>query len=270
MAELGKELRIFQVDAFATKVFEGNPAAIVPLDRWLPDDVLQAIAMENNLAETAYFVAKGDGYELRWFTPAAEVPLCGHATLASAHVLYTHLGYDAPQLHFDTRSGRLTVRRDGARYEMDFPANPVKPTVAVPALEQALGAVPSMLLKGKNYLAVFEDMRDVAALRPDVALLTRFSVEADAGIIATAPGDPALGWDCASRFFAPHVGIVEDPVTGSAHTSIVPFWAKRLGKDEIVARQISKRGGTLFCTLAGDRVVMRGSAMDYLSGTIRI
>ncbi|MEQ9520822.1 MAG: PhzF family phenazine biosynthesis protein [Parvibaculum sp.] len=268
------EYRIFQVDAFADRAFEGNPAAVVPLESWLPDEVLQAIAMENNLAETAYFVPKGDAYELRWFTPSAEVPLCGHATLASAHVLYTHLGYGAPAIGFDTKSGRLTVRREGARYAMDFPTNPVKPTMALPALEQALGAAPAMLLKGKNYFAVFEDMREVAALRPDVALLTRFSVNAGAGVIATAPGDATLGWDCASRFFAPHVGILEDPVTGSAHTSIVPFWAKRLKKDEIVARQISRRGGTLFCSLnsdrGGDRVIMRGTAVDYLVGVITV
>lgn len=262
------ELRIFQVDAFAEKVFEGNPAAVVPLNDWLPDTVLQAIAMENNLAETAFFVRNGEVFDLRWFTPTAEVPLCGHATLASAHVLYAHLGYDAAEIGFETKSGRLTVRREGALYALDFPTNPVKPTMALPQLAQALGAEPVMLLKGKNYFAVFEDMRDVAALRPDVALLTRFSTDAGAGVIATAPGDVGLGWDCASRFFAPHVGILEDPVTGSAHTSIVPFWAKRLKKDEIVARQISKRGGTLYCTLAGDRVVMRGAAVDFLTGTI--
>lgn len=261
---------IFQVDAFAERPFEGNPAAVVPLDSWLPDDVLLAIAAENNLAETAFFVPAQEGYELRWFTPAVEVPLCGHATLASAHVLFHHLNYDKPEISFQTKSGELTVGREGDMYAMDFPTNPARPTMASDALEEALGARPTMLLKAKNYLAVFDDMRDVAALRPDIARLTAFSLEAQAGIIATAPGDEASGWDCASRFFAAHVGIPEDPVTGSAHTTIVPFWAKKLGKTEVIARQISKRGGTLFCTLQGDRLIMRGRAADYLEGTITV
>ncbi len=263
-------LSLFQVDAFADKPFEGNPAAVVPLESWLPDDKLLAIAAENNLAETAFFVAVDQGYELRWFTPSIEVPLCGHATLASAHVLYAHLGYDGADIRFQTKSGELTVSREGDLYAMDFPANPARPTMASDALTEALGAKPVMVLKGKNFLAVFDDMHAVAALTPDLARLTTFSVEAKMGVIATAPGDEGLGWDCASRFFAPHVGIAEDPVTGSAHTTIVPFWAKRLGKPDITARQISKRGGTLFCTADGDRVIMRGRAADYLVGTITV
>ncbi len=264
------ELTMFQVDAFADGVFEGNPAAVVPLESWLSDELMLSIAAENNQAETAFFVREGDGYGLRWFTPAAEVPLCGHATLASAHVLFTHLGFGAPEIVFQTKSGPLTVSRDGDLYVMDFPANAPKPTMVPEGIAEVLGARPSMVLKSKSILAVFDDMRQVAALQPDIARLTGFCNEMGMGLIATAPGDEASGWDCASRFFAPHVGIVEDPVTGSAHTVIVPFWAKRLGKDDVTARQISKRGGTLFCTVNGDRIVMRGRAVDYLKGTITV
>jgi len=264
------DLSLFQIDAFADRPFEGNPAAVVPLEAWLPDEMLLAIAAENNLAETAYFVATDEGYELRWFTPAVEVPLCGHATLASAHVLFTHLGYSGSEIKFQTKSGELSVGREGDLYVMDFPGNPAKPTMTSDALCEALGARPSMMLKAKNYLCVFEDLRDVAALQPDLARLTRFCREADAGVIATAPGNEKLGWDCASRFFAPNVGIPEDPVTGSAHTTIVPFWAKRLDKADVTARQISKRGGTLFCTVQEDRILMRGRAADYLKGTISV
>lgn len=264
------DFTMFQVDAFADGVFEGNPAAVVPLEHWLSDELMLSIAAENNLAETAFFVPAGGGYELRWFTPAAEVPLCGHATLASAHVLFTHLGFAQPEIVFQTKSGPLTVGRDGDLYVMDFPANAPKPTMVAETIVEALGARPSMVQSGHHVLAVFDDMRQVAALQPDLAKLTRFCNEAGKGLIATAPGDAASGWDCASRFFAPHVGIAEDPVTGSAHTTIVPFWAARLKKEEIVARQISKRGGTLYCTLKGDRVVMRGRAVDYLKGTITV
>ena len=261
---------MFQVDAFADGVFEGNPAAVVPLEHWLSDELMLSIAAENNLAETAFFVGAGEGYELRWFTPAAEVPLCGHATLASAHVLFAHLGFAGAEIVFQTKSGPLTVGRDEDLYVMDFPANPPKPTMVDEKIGDALGARPTMVLSGHHVLAVFDDMREVAALQPDLAKLTRLCNETGKGLIATAPGDEASGWDCASRFFAPQVGIAEDPVTGSAHTTIVPFWASRLKKDEIVARQISKRGGTLYCTLMGDRVVMRGRAVDYLKGTITV
>jgi PhzF family phenazine biosynthesis protein len=264
------ELTIFQVHAFADGVFEGNPAAIVPLEKWLPDEMMLTIAAENNLGATAFFVPEGDGFALRWFTPAAEIPLCGHATLASAHVLFTHLGFANPEITFQTKSGSLTVGRDGDLYVMDFPSNMPKPTMVPDGIADVLGARPVMVLKSKSVLAVFEDMRQVAALQPDLAKLTRFCNEIGMGLIATAPGDEASGWDCASRFFAPHLGIPEDPVTGSAHTVIVPFWAKRLGKDDITARQISKRGGTLFCTLKGDRILMRGRAVDYLKGTITV
>ena len=264
------EFTMFQVDAFADGVFEGNPAAVVPLDGWLSDDLMLSIAAENNLAEAAFFVEAGEGYDLRWFTPTAEVPLCGHATLASAHVLFAHLGFTGTEIVFQTKSGPLTVGRDHDLYVMDFPANPPKPTMVAESIVEALGARPSMVLSGHHMLAVFDDLRQVAALQPDLAKLTRLCNETGKGLIATAPGDNASGWDCASRFFAPHVGIAEDPVTGSAHTTIVPFWAARLKKDEIVARQISKRGGTLYCTLKGDRVVMRGRAVDYLKGTITV
>ena len=264
------DLSLFQVDAFADKPFEGNPAAVVPLDVWLPDEMLLAIAAENNLGATAFFVASEKGYDLRWFTPAVEIPLCGHATLASAHVLFQHLGYEAAEIKFQTKSGELTVGRDGDLYVMDFPSNPAKPTMTSDALCDALGARPSMVLKAKNFLCVFEDLRDVAALQPNIARLTKFCLDANAGVIATAPGNEQMGWDCASRYFAPNFGIAEDPVTGSAHTTIVPFWAKRLDKVDVTARQISKRGGTLFCTMQEDRILMRGRTADYLKGTISV
>jgi len=246
------EFDIFQVDAFADKVFEGNPAAIVPLASWLPDEMMLAIAAENNLAETAFFVPEGEGYGLRWFTPAAEVPLCGHATLASAHVLFTHLGFSKSEITFATKSGPLTVSREGDLYVMDFPSNMPKPTMVPDGIADVLGARPVMVLKSKSILAVFEDMREVAALQPDLAKLTGFCNELGMGLIATAPGDDASGWDCASRFFAPHVGIPEDPVTGSALTVIVPFWAKRIAKEDFTVLQIPKPGGTLFGILSED------------------
>ncbi len=264
------KLTLFQVDAFADKPFEGNPAAVVPLESWLPDETLQAISAENNLAETAFFVGVEEGYQLRWFTPTVEVPLCGHATLASAHVLFSHLGHEAAKIFFQTKSGKLTVCREGDLYAMDLPSDMARPTMGSEALAEALGAKPVMVLKGKSILAVFDDMREVAGLAPDLARLTKLCVEAKMGVIATAPGDSGLGWDCASRYFAPHVGVPEDPVTGSAHTTIVPFWSKRLGKEEITARQISRRGGTLFCTAGKDRVIMRGRVADYLVGTITV
>lgn len=262
-------LSLYQVDAFAERPFEGNPAAVVPLESWLDDTVMQAIAAENNLAETAFFVPKGDGYHLRWFTPTVEIELCGHATLASAHVLFTHLGSERDEVTFETMSGPLTVARDGDLYAMNFPSQPARPTVVPEELHQLLGARASIVLKAKNwFMAVFEDMRQIAALQPDVAALTRFCNEKKASLIVTAPGDESLGWDFVSRFFAPNVGILEDPVTGGAHTTLIPYWAKRLEKADVTGRQISKRGGTLTCTDKGERVVIRGRAADYLKGEI--
>ncbi|MEQ8325632.1 PhzF family phenazine biosynthesis protein [Parvibaculum sp.] len=257
---------LYQVDAFADRVFEGNPAAIVPLETWPADDVMQAVAAENNLAETAFFAPEGEGYRLRWFTPTVEVDLCGHATLASAHVLFTHLGYAQPEIRFETRSGTLVVKREGDKLAMDFPAAKPKPHPAPDGIAETLGAKPLVWLKTSNLMAVFDSAEDVVALQPDFPALGRLLTPLNAGLIATAPGMD--GVDFVSRFFAPSHGIDEDPVTGSAHCTSVPYWAKKLGKSDLVARQVSKRGGTLWCSDAGERVVIRGRAADYMKAEI--
>lgn len=261
---------LYQVDAFADRVFEGNPAAVVPFDSWPADGVMQAIAAENNLAETAFFVPEngegGEGYRLRWFTPAVEVDLCGHATLASAHVLFAHLGYAKPEIRFETRSGTLAVMREGDLLAMDFPAAKPRPFPAPDAIAEALGAKPLVWLRTTNLMAVFNKETDVAALSPDFRALGRLLTPMKAGLIATAPG--CGGIDFVSRFFAPAAGIDEDPVTGSAHCTSVPYWAKKLGKSDLVARQISKRGGTLYCLDAGERTIIRGRCADYMKAEI--
>ncbi len=259
-------LDIYQVDAFATEVFRGNPAAVIPLERWLPDSLMQAIAAENNLSETAFLVPEGPDWGLRWFTPAVEVDLCGHATLASAWVLFNRRGVTAPAVTFKTRSGALTVRPAAlGRLTMDFPSRPGEPVAAPAALVPALGAAPREVLAARDYLVVYDDAAVVRALSPDfaaLAALDRF------GIIATAPGDD--GHDCVSRFFAPGEGIDEDPVTGSAHCTVAPYWAARLGKTAIRAYQASARGGILDCTVVGDRVTLTGDCAFYLEGKINV
>ncbi|MDO8288572.1 MAG: PhzF family phenazine biosynthesis protein [Parvibaculum sp.] len=263
--------RLYQVDAFASRVFEGNPAAVVPMESWPGDDVMQAIAAENNLAETAFFVPEGEAYRLRWFTPTVEVPLCGHATLASAHVLFTHLKHAAPEINFETQSGRLTVKRDGDRLAMDFPADQIKPYMMHESLPAALGSKPILVMKGKFLVTLFGSAAEVARLNPDMVVLKRFcESQGSISVICMAAGDEGSGIDFVSRMFAPAHGIDEDPVTGSAHCSSVPYWAKKLGKSDLVARQISKRGGTLWCTDAGERVIMRGTCVDYLQGEIEV
>lgn len=260
---------LYQVDAFADRVFEGNPAAVVPLVEWPADAVMQAIAAENNLAETAFFAPEGDGFRLRWFTPTIEVPLCGHATLASAHVIFKHLGHAKSAIHFETLSGRLTVKREGDLIVMDFPLDPAKPSPEPEGLSRALGAKPVLTMKSKFILALFNSAAAVAALDPDMALLKRLLVSLGGpGVICTAAGDDGSGIDFVLRMFAPAHGIDEDPVTGAAHCTSVPYWAKKLGKADLVARQISKRGGTLWCTDAGERVIIRGRCVDYLQGEI--
>jgi predicted PhzF superfamily epimerase YddE/YHI9 len=251
-------LPIYQVDAFTEKLFGGNPAAICPLEAWLPDATMQAIAAENNLAETAFFVREGGDYALRWFTPAVEVDLCGHATLASAHVIFRCLEPQRQRVTFRTqRAGNLTV--------MDFPARPASPAQAPPGLISALGGAPREVLRARDYLAVYGSAAEVAALKPDFTALAKVDCFA---VIATAPG--ANGVDFVSRFFAPSQGIDEDPVTGSSHCTLVPYWAKRLGKSELQARQISPRGGALSCALDGDRVRIGGRAVLYLEGQITL
>ncbi|AKS42559.1 PhzF family phenazine biosynthesis protein [Wenzhouxiangella marina] len=256
------ELKLFQVDAFADRLFEGNPAAVVPLEAWLPDGVMQAIAMENNLSETAFFVREGEAYQLRWFTPEAEVDLCGHATLASAHVLFEHLGYSEPVIRFLSRSGELTVEKGEQGLTLDFPAIKPEPMEMLPEIVEGLGAEPVALLGAPDYVAVFESEEQVRGLEPDFAVLKRLDRR---GVLATAPGK---AFDFVSRCFFPKLQVDEDPVTGSAHCKLVPYWAERLGKTELIARQASKRGGTLLCELAGDRVRLTGRAVEYLRGTI--
>ncbi len=258
------ELVLFQVDAFTRRLFGGNPAAVCPLDLWLPYSTMQAIAAENNLSETAFFVPEGERYGLRWFTPAVEVDLCGHATLGSAYVIFERLRPEAGEVRFLTRSGELVVVRDGERLRMNFPARPPQACEAHPDLVAALGGEPRVVLGARDYLVVYETAEEVAALRPDMERLKRVDRFAT---IVTAPGDDC---DFVSRFFAPSKGVPEDPVTGSAHCTLSPYWSGRLGKRSLYARQISARGGELWCEDAGERVSMAGEAVLYLEGRIQV
>ena len=257
------KIPIYQVDAFASRVFTGNPAAICPLEEWLSDDQLQGIALENNLSETAFYVRTGDRYRLRWFTPAVEVDLCGHATLASASVILEN--QPNGRVDFDTKSGSLTVTRSGDLYTLDFPSRPAQPCDADPHLEPALGVPPREVLGAQDYLCVYDSEQQVRSLKPDMtglAQIDRFAV------IVTAPG--ANGIDFVSRFFAPSKGVPEDPVTGRAHCTLIPYWSKRLGKKSLHALQVSARGGELWLEDAGDRVRISGRAVRFLEGSITL
>ncbi len=258
------QIPLYQIDAFAARPFEGNPAAVCPLEKWLPDEVMQAVAAENNLSETAFFVPTRDGFHIRWFTPASEVDLCGHATLASAHVLFDHLGHEEGEIVFASRSGPLRVRKDGAHLVMDFPAQPATPCDTPPAIVRAFGRQPRECLKSEDYLVVFEDASDVRAAQPDFAALTELDLR---GVIITAPSSHH---DFVARFFAPKLAVPEDPVTGSAYTQLAPYWADRLGKQKFCARQLSRRGGEVTCEVVGDRVFIAGTAVPYLRGHIEI
>lgn len=258
------ELIIYQVDAFTDKVFGGNPAAIVPLEEWLPDAVLQDIAIENNLSETAYFVRTGDHYHLRWFTPALEVELCGHATLASAFVLFELMGYSGEEIRFETLSGPLFVSREGEYLVMDFPAAEMKRADIPAELTAALGEQPMELFESSSkYMAVYAQPGSVHDLAPDFRRLKAIGKN----VIITSRGTDR---DFISRFFAPASGVDEDPVTGSAHTLLTPYWAGVLNKKELSARQVSRRGGELICSMDGGRVKIKGRARLYLSGRIEI
>jgi len=259
------KLRLFQVDAFASRVFAGNPAAVVPLERWLDDAMLQAIAAENNLPETAFLVGGQGEYEIRWMTPTVEVDLCGHATLASGWVVMNELEPGRREVAFRSKSGPLQVAARGERLALDFPSRPGEPAAADKGLlADALGRVPAELLRARDYLAVFATEQEVRALRPDMA---KTEALPSLGVIATAPGRDC---DFVSRFFAPQGGIDEDPVTGSAHCTLVPYWSKRLGKPRLFARQVSKRGGELCCEDRGDRVEIAGHAVKFLDGVIEL
>lgn len=260
------DIPIYQVDAFAERLFGGNPAAVCPLETWLPDETLQAIAAENNLSETAFFIPLDDGYHIRWFTPKREVALCGHATLATAHVLFHELGYSGERLRFASLSGELVVEREGDRLVLDFPSQPPQPCEVPAGLLEALGGEPlEVWFSAEDYLVVYGAAQAIRDLRPDFARLAQ--VEAR-GIAVTAPGEGEV--DFASRFFAPRVGINEDPVTGSAHCKLTPLWSRRLDKTKLLARQLSSRGGEVHCRLNGERVLLAGRGVSYLKGRITI
>lgn len=258
------KIRQYQVDAFTTRVFGGNPAAVCQLESWPEDELLQAIAAENNLSETAFFIKSEQGFHLRWFTPVVEVSLCGHATLATAHVIFEILGYAGHTITFETLSGILTVARLGTLLAMNFPATKPMPCAAPEALIAGLGIQPSAILAADDYLAIFDNEDIVRSIKPDFAQLATLDLR---GVIITARGREV---DFVSRFFAPKFGIPEDPVTGSAHCSLAPYWAEKLGKNALNARQVSTRGGDILCELKGDRVLLAGHAVTFMSGEIYI
>lgn len=255
--------KIYQVDAFAEKLFEGNPAAVIPLEKWISDTLMQKIAAENNLAETAFFVPKGDDFEIRWCTPVVEVDLCGHATLASAHVLFEHLNYDKEEIVFHSKSGELKIRKQGGNYVMNFPSDKVEVALNRKEIKAALGQDPVAIFKGSDdFMAVFENQESIQNLNPN---FERTALLPSRGLIATAPGNDV---DFVSRFFAPQSGVDEDPVTGSAHTLLAPYWAQQLNKNHLRALQLSQRKGLVDCHYLGDRVELSGNAVTYMIGEI--
>jgi len=257
-------LKQYQVDAFATRIFQGNPAAVCPLESWLEDRVLQAIAEENNLSETAFFVPAGPEFQLRWFTPLAEVDLCGHATLASAHVLFEMLGHPEPVIRFSTRSGALSVERQRDGLTMDFPSRPPAACPAPDLLVEALGAEPEAVLAADDYVAIYDSEETIRSLEPDLSMLRKLDLR---GVCVSARGREV---DFVSRFFAPRLGVPEDPVTGSAHCELAPYWAQRLDKNSLRARQVSRRGGEISCRVNGDRVSLAGRAVTFMEGVIHL
>ena len=257
------KIKLFQIDAFTDKIFAGNPAAVCPLDSWLPDNVMQQIAAENNQAETAFFVRNRDRFDIRWFTPAVEVDLCGHATLAAAFVLFHREHFPGRVLEFNSRSGLLRVANEGDLLTLDFPVDRPTEASAPAGLVAAMGSQPLEIHKGKtDYMLVYATAEEIEGMKPDMGRLAEIAAR---GVIVTAAGRSA---DFVSRFFAPQSGIPEDPVTGSAHTTLTPYWAARLGRNELTAMQLSKRRGWLRCRLAGDRVEISGQARAYMAGEI--
>lgn len=258
------KIKQYQVDAFANRVFEGNPAAVCPLDAWLDDHILQSIAEENNLSETAFFVPTNEGFHLRWFTPVAEVDLCGHATLAAAHVIYKILAYPKQEVVFETRSGELIVERRGELLAMDFPALPPRPCFPPDSLIAGLGLQPIEILAANDYIAVFESEEAIRSLSPDLAKLSELDLR---GVGVTARSQTV---DFVSRFFAPKLGIPEDPVCGSLHCELTPYWSAKLGKTSLHARHLSKRGGDILCQMNSNRVILTGRAVIFMEGEIDI
>ncbi len=258
------QIPFYHIDAFTNKVFAGNPAAVCPLQEWLSDDTMRSIARENNVSETAFFVHQDGRYFIRWYSPAAEVDLCGHATLASAYVVFKYLDPSGDQIAFESKSGTLRVTQRNGLLSLDFPSRVSDPCVAPEILVKALGVDPVETLRAVDYMAVFEHPNDVSNLAPDMSLLKELELR---GVIVTAPGTDV---DFVSRFFAPKLGVDEDPVTGSAHCTLTPYWANRLGTKQLHALQLSSRGGELFCRDQGDRVIISGHAVEYSKGLIEI
>ena len=259
------KLKIYQIDAFADKVFEGNPAAVVPLKTWLSDELMQQIAMENNLSETAFFVPAEQGFHIRWVTPKAEVKLCGHATLATAHVLFNHLGFTGNEISFDSLSGILKVTRENELIILDFPALAATETPIPEPVAKAFNIAPKVCLKGRDdYMLVFENEEEILSLQPDFQQLVNAKTR---GVICASKSE---SYDFVSRFFAPSVGVNEDPVTGSAHTMLIPYWSGILGKNELTAKQVSARGGIVHCKNSEDRVKIGGKAVTYMTGEIDV
>jgi PhzF family phenazine biosynthesis protein len=258
------ELDLYQIDAFTDVPFEGNPAAVIPLKMWLPDNTMQSIAEENNLPETAFFIQTNEGFHIRWFTPKTEVDLCGHATLAAAYVLFNILGHKRDRIEFESKSGTLTVLQKDDWLVMDFPAqSPVSCNVPY-EIVKAFDIVSIECLRSEDYIVVFETESDILSIKPNIDYLKKLDLR---GVIITAR---SRQYDFVSRFFAPKYGIDEDPVTGSAHTQLIPYWAKKLGKTKMKAKQVSSRGGELVCELRNDRVLISGKAVKFLEGKIEL
>lgn len=256
------KLKLYQIDAFTEKIFQGNPAAVCPLESWPDDDLLQKIAAENNLSETAFFVKRDDCYDLRWFTPATEVALCGHATLATAWVLFNEYTITESPVLFRTKSGELRVSQEDDRYVLDFPVQRPVPCDPPASLLPSLGIESASVYQAEDYLVVLETEKEIRDLSPDVTGLKGLPLR---GVIVTAPGDST---DFVSRWFGPNVGVNEDPVTGSAHTTLTPYWSERLNKSELTALQLSERSGELWCSMKNDRVFIKGAAVKFMEGHI--
>ena len=257
---MSNPLTIYQVDAFTSKLFGGNPAAICPLQTWLPEETMQKLAAENNLSETAFFVKENDNYHLRWFTPEFEIDLCGHATLASAFVLFNHLNYAQEVIKFRTKSGILEVRKKEGLFELNFPSRMPQLCEVPEALLKGVNFPPAKVLKSRDYFLVYEDEAVIKQILPDFNYLNQLNT---VGVIVTAASKEV---DFVSRFFVPNSVIGEDPVTGSAHCNLIPYWSKELGKTTLTAKQLSKREGELFCEDKGDHVAIAGNAVLYLKG----
>ncbi|MBC9932921.1 PhzF family phenazine biosynthesis protein [Chitinophaga qingshengii] len=260
------QLPLYQIDAFTDHIFGGNPACVMPLTEWLPDEVMLQIARENAVAETAFFMPQGDGFALRWFTPEIEMDLCGHATLATAHAIRTLHAYSSSSLQFYSRSGLLTVDFEEDRYTLTFPARKPLPAALPTAIQESLDRMPVAVLQARDYVLVYETEADVRNIQINRQLLDRINLD-PGGVVITAPGEDC---DFVSRYFTPQASIFEDPVTGSAHCSLIPYWSERLQQTTLLARQLSDRGGTLYCTHEGDTVKMAGYARTYFTGICQL